>query len=79
VIYGLIYYSVVTFGSFCKNNFVSFLASGYIIPFAYGNKILAAWELIAHQICLTLIIVIFSITLIVRVLKQKQRMKQRLL
>ncbi|CAF1356344.1 unnamed protein product [Adineta steineri] len=36
------------------------------------------WELLAHQVIPTLIIVIFSITLIVRALQQKQRVNQRI-
>ncbi|CAF1403179.1 unnamed protein product [Adineta steineri] len=78
LIYTLVYYSVTTFGPFCKNSFVSFLAGGYIIPCVYGNKVLAMWELLAHQVIPTLIIVIFSISLIIRALQQKQRVNQRI-
>ena len=76
LIYCLIYYSIITFGSFCKNSFVSFLAGGYIIPCIYGNVMLAAWELFIHQVTSTLVIVIFSITLMVRVVRQKRKLNQ---
>lgn len=76
LIYCLIFYSVVIFGSFCKNNFVSYLAGGYIIPCAYTNAILTVWELLVHQLVPTLIITVFSIAIIVRTIRQKQRIHQ---
>jgi hypothetical protein len=76
LIYCVVYYSIITFGPFCKSSFVFFLAGGYIIPCVYSNTILATWDLLAHQVIPTFIIVIFSIALIVRVLRQKQRINQ---
>jgi hypothetical protein len=76
LIYCLAYYSVITFGPFCRNSFVSYLAGGYIIPCIYGNEALALWELVAHQAIPNLIIIIFSIAIIVRVLRQKRKLNQ---
>ncbi len=79
LIYCFVYYFVITFVPFCRNTFVSFLAGGHIIPCVYGNKVLAAWDLLVHQLFSTLIIVIFSIALIIRVLRQKQKMNRPIL
>jgi hypothetical protein len=79
LIYCLVYYSVITFGPFCKNTFISFLSGGFIIPCVYSNKVLATWDLLVHQLLSTLIIVIFSIALIVRVVKQNRKMNRPIL
>lgn len=76
VVYCMIYYTIITFGPFCRNTFASFLAGGYIIPCVFKYKILATGELLFHQIMPTLIIIICSLTLIVRVLQQKRRMNR---
>lgn len=78
LIYCLTYYAVVTFGHFCTNQFVSYLAGGYIAPCAYGNIVLAVWELLVHHLIQTMIIIIFSIAMIVRVIRQKQRARQQI-
>jgi hypothetical protein len=79
LIYSLVYYYVITFGPFCKNSFVFFLAGGYIIPCVYANKALVTWDILAYQVIPTLIIVIFSIALIIRTVQQKRRMHQPIL
>jgi hypothetical protein len=76
LIYCLVYYSIITFGQFCKNSFVYYLAGNLIIPCVYSNRALSLWELVAHQAIPTLIIIIFSIALIGRVVRQKQKVNQ---
>ena len=79
LIYCLTYYAVVTFGHFCTNQFASYLGGGYIAPCAYGNFVLAIWELLVHHLIQTLIIIIFSIAMIVRVIRQRLRVHQRII
>jgi hypothetical protein len=76
LIYCLIYYSIIIVGPFCKNSFVYYLAGGLIIPCVYSNRALALWELVAHQAIPTLIIIIFSIALIGRIVRKKQKVDQ---
>jgi hypothetical protein len=76
IIYCFIYYSLITFGPFCKSSFEEFLAMDIYTPCLFDIPILATWELIGHEGVPTFIIVIFSISLIVCVIKQKRTMNQ---
>ena len=76
LVYCLIYYSVVTFDTFCETSFTAYLAGGYMIPCAYNQTGLAMWELLVHQLIPTLIIAVFSIAIIVRVVKWKRLLNQ---
>ena len=76
IIYYLIYYSIIHFASFCTNSFDDFLAGGIFIPCLFDRTFLGTWDLIVHQVVPTLIIVIFSLGLIVRVIGQKRRLHQ---
>lgn len=74
--YCFIYYCLVYFGPFCENSFDSFVAGSIYIPCVFAKTFLGTWDLIVHQIIPTLIIVIFSVLLILRVICQKLRLNQ---
>jgi hypothetical protein len=76
LIYCFIYYSTITFGPFCKNSFEEYLAMGTFIPCVFNIPILGTLELIGQEAVPTLMIVIFSIALILRVTEQKRRVNQ---
>jgi len=68
MIYCLIYYCLVYFGPFCKNSLNSFIPGGVYIPCIFNQTILGTWDLLFHQVVPTFLIVIFSLTLLLRVL-----------
>ena len=74
--YCFIYYCLVYFAPFCENSFDSFIGGGIYIPCVFSRTFLGSWDLIVHQVVPTLIIVIFSVGLIVRVIWQKRRLNQ---
>lgn len=76
ILYYLIYYSILHFVPFCSNSFDDFLAGGIFIPCVFDRTFLGSWDLIVHQVVPTLIIVIFSAALILRVIWQKKRLNQ---
>jgi hypothetical protein len=76
LIYYLVYYSLVSFGPFCENSIDVFTTGCLYTPCVFDKTVLGIWDLIAHQFIPTLIIVIFSIALIGRVLRQKRKMNQ---
>jgi len=75
-IYCFIYYCLIYFGPFCENSFDSFIAGGIYISCLFSRTFLGTWDLIVHQFIPTLIIVIFSALLILRVIWQKLRLHQ---
>jgi hypothetical protein len=76
IVYYLVYYSIVHFVPFCQNSFDDFLAGGIFIPCVFDKTFLGSWDLIVHQVIPTLIIVVFSVGLIIRVIWQKRRLNQ---
>lgn len=76
IFYYLTYYSIVHFVPFCEHYFDDFLAGGIFIPCTFDRTVLGSWELIVHQVVPTLIIVVFSIGLVVRVIYQKRTMNR---
>ncbi|CAF4904509.1 unnamed protein product [Rotaria socialis] len=75
-IYCLLYYAIIFFASKCTYNFENMLAPNYM-PCAFANNALKTYEIIAHTILPTFIIVFSSIALLLRVFWQKYRMKQQ--
>ncbi|CAF2594917.1 unnamed protein product [Rotaria sp. Silwood2] len=76
IIYYLIYYSFVFFYPFCESSFDTFLGGGFHIPCVFDHTVLGLWDLIVHQFLPTVIIVLFSIALLIRVTLQKNRLRQ---
>jgi len=76
LIYCLIYFSLVTFGPFCKQSFELYLAIDFYIPCTFDGTALGTWDLIFHQAVTTGFIVIFSIALLIRVIQQKHKRNQ---
>jgi len=77
VIYGLTYYSIIFFGTSCKNHYDSSKMYGMSIDCIFSaNSFIPKWGLIFNQIVPTLLIIIFSVTLLLRVLLQKRRLHQ---
>ena len=74
--YCFVYYSLIYFGPFCENSFDAFVAGGIYIPCLFSGTFLGSWDLIVHQVIPTLIIIVFSVGLIVRVMWQKRRLHQ---
>jgi hypothetical protein len=74
LIYCFTYYGIVIFVPFCENTIYRPFVDGVSYPCVYDNVILQNFDLLCHQIMPTLIIVVFSITLLLRVLWQKTRM-----
>ncbi len=74
--YCLIYYSLVTFGPFCENSFDVFMTGGLFILCLYSTTLLGTWYLLAHQMIPTLIMVISSIALLGRVVRQKRTLNR---
>lgn len=76
VTYCLLFYTFIYLIPFCPNSFDSFVAGGIYIPCLFSRTILGSWDLIVQQVIPTMIIVIFSILLILRVIWQKRRLNQ---
>ncbi|CAF1656359.1 unnamed protein product, partial [Rotaria magnacalcarata] len=76
IIYYLIYYSIVLFYPFCESSFEVFLAGGFYIPCVFDHTILGVWDLIVHQTLPNVIIVFSSIALLIRVILQKNHLRQ---
>ena len=74
IVYCAIYYCMIYFGTPCDYSFDGYLHGGIYIPCAFDHTFLASWDLFVHQVFPTLIIVVFSVALLVRVIKQKARM-----
>ncbi|CAF1350950.1 unnamed protein product [Adineta ricciae] len=72
--YSLIFFSVITFAPFCQNSADDILAGITTNPCSLDNEMLGSWELICHHIVGICIIVLSSLTLIVRIIRQKQRL-----
>ncbi|CAF0931085.1 unnamed protein product [Rotaria sordida] len=77
MLYCLLFYSIVYFIPFCKN-FVHDYVSPCISVCSYDNHAFFLWETVVHQILPNLTIIIASITLLIRILRQKHRMRQRI-
>ncbi|CAF1154061.1 unnamed protein product [Adineta steineri] len=78
LIYCLIYFSLITFAPFCEDSFEAYITGGVFIPCVFMGTILGTLDLLIHQVIPTIIIVIFSVGLIVRVLWQKRKRNQLL-
>ncbi|CAF2838186.1 unnamed protein product [Rotaria sp. Silwood2] len=76
-LYCFIFYSIVYFVPFCKK-FVQYNVALCIDNCLYDNDIFFIWETIVHQILPNLIIIIASIALLIRILRQKHRVSQRI-
>jgi hypothetical protein len=75
IFYCFIFYSIIFFFPPCENLIAS-LSSPCIHVCLYDKRVIFMWETIIHQILPNLIIIICSITLILRVLWQKHRINQ---
>jgi len=71
--YCLIFYSIIYYFPPCKNFFNDLDMICVRSCLFQDNAVINMWETIAHQILPTLIIIIFSIALLLRVLRQKHR------
>ncbi|CAF0995375.1 unnamed protein product [Rotaria sordida] len=72
ILYSFIYYCIIIFAPFCP--YIFYRLPAYGVPFPciyYYVNIIAIWELVCHQIIPIFIIIIFSLTLLIRVLCQK--------
>jgi hypothetical protein len=67
---------MVYFATPCENTFDGFLTGDIYSPCAFDKTALGTWDLIRHQIVPILIIVISCIVLVLRVIKQKTRMRR---
>ncbi len=76
LIYCFIYYCVIAFYPFYESSNFQSPIIGVFVPCIYDNGILLQWDLICHVIIPTLIIVIFSFGLLLRVLWQKSRLRR---
>lgn len=76
MIYYLIYYCMIYFNTPCNYPFNDYLNGGLYVPCAFDRTFWSAWELLAHQTIPTLIIMIFSLSLLIRVVKQKHHMQR---
>jgi len=74
--YCLIFYGIIYFFPTCENFFNNFDVVCISSCLLNDNAVLHMWEIIVHQILPTLIIIIFSIALLLRVLQQKHRIHQ---
>ncbi|CAF1015667.1 unnamed protein product [Rotaria sp. Silwood1] len=77
MLYCLMFYSLVYFFPFCKHA-VRYNAALCIDNCLYDNYAFYIWETIVHQILPNLMIVIASIALLSRILRQKHRVHQRI-
>ena len=73
VLYWLIFYVVIYYFPSCQNRLRPY-SLVCIFPCLYDNYFLSMWDYIAHQIVPTLIIIIFSTGLLLRVLWKKNQM-----
>jgi hypothetical protein len=76
--YCLVYFVLITFAPFCKDSFALFIAINVLTPCVFNNIVLGTWDILVHQVIPTLIIVIFSIALLIRVIWQKRGMNQQI-
>jgi len=76
IVYYTIYYSMVYFGIPCSYSFDEYLSGGIYIPCAFNRTFLATWDLMVHQVIPTLLIMIFCIALLIRVTRQRVRMRR---
>ncbi len=76
IVYYTIYYSMVYFGTPCSYSFDGYLSGGIYIPCAFDRTFLATWDLMVHQVIPTLLIMIFCIGLLIRVIRQRVRMRR---
>jgi hypothetical protein len=76
IVYYTIYYSMVYFGTPCSYSFDEYLSGGIYIPCAFNRTFLATWDLMVHQVIPTLLIMIFCIALLIRVTRQRVRMRR---
>lgn len=76
IICNIIFYIVVYYGVPCDTSFDDFLRGSIYIPCIFYQTILGSFDLFVQQIIPTLIMIIASFTLIVRVAKQKARAQQ---
>lgn len=75
-VYYFVYYAIVYYGKPCDNPFDSFLYAGIYVPCAFDRTVLATWDLMFHQVVPTLIILVGCISLVIRVIWQKARMRR---
>jgi hypothetical protein len=68
VIYSLSYFAIQFFATTCHNNFDYTQLYGLPSPCIFQNPVLPKWGLIFNQIIPTLIIILFSLSLLCRVL-----------
>ena len=71
ILYGFVYY-IIILSIFSCDNMYSYTQEWCLYPCYYDNETLALYDTIVNSIIPTPIIILFSITLIIRVIKQKQ-------
>jgi hypothetical protein len=76
LIYCFTYYFVFIWFPFCEELIIQSSFNGFPITCTSRHPILSKWDTVCHQIIPTLIIVIFSISLLIRVLRQKLRLNR---
>ena len=76
IIYYIIYMAMIHFEIFCTSSFDAFLAGGIHIPCVFAHTVLGLWDISFHQVLPTLTIVVFSVGLLVRAIRQKNRLRQ---
>ncbi|CAF2944454.1 unnamed protein product [Rotaria sp. Silwood2] len=75
IVYSSIYYCIIIFAPFCP--YIFYRLPAYGVPFPciyYYVNIIAIWELVCHQIIPIFIIILFSLSLLIRVLWKKSRL-----
>ncbi len=77
LLYCLILYTVVYFFPPCENVVDYFYVTG-IAPCLFNDAIFSKFDTIVHEVLPAFVIVIFSIVLLLRILRQKYRMRQRI-
>ncbi|CAF3469157.1 unnamed protein product [Rotaria sp. Silwood1] len=75
ILYSFIYYCIIIYASFCPYIFYRLPAYGVLFPciYYYVNMI-SIWELVCHQTIPIFIIIIFRLSLLIRILWQKSRL-----
>ena len=76
IVYYLVFYSIIYFGTSCDRSFNGFLSGGVYAPCAFYLQTAGTWDLIVHELIPTMIISLCSIGLLLRVVLQKARMRQ---
>ena len=75
-VYCSVYFSVITFAPLCETSSEAILAGLVSNPCSLDLALIGMGDLVLHHVVSIMLIAFFSVTLIVRVIRQKQRLNQ---